>query len=62
MLTDYIRRGGQAVLDDMGVAMTSGMPGFDAVLSDGDIAAILAFIKSQWPSRIRAIQAERSGG
>lgn len=62
MLTDYIRRGGQAVLDDMGVAMTSGMPGFDAVLSDGDIAAILAFIKSQWPPRIRAIQTERSGG
>ena len=62
MLTDYIRRGGQAVLDDMGVAMTSGMPGFDAVLSEGDIAAILAFIKSQWPPRIRAIQTERSGG
>ena len=62
MLTDYIRRGGQAVLDDMGVAMTSGMPGFGEVLSEGDIAAILAFIKSQWPPRIRAIQAERSGG
>lgn len=62
MLTDYIRRGGQAVLDDMGVAMTSGMPGFGEVLSEGDIAAILAFIKSQWPPRIRAIQTERSGG
>ena len=62
MLTDYIRRGGQAVLDDMGVAMTSGMPGFDAVLSEGDIAAILAFIKSQWPPRIRAIHTERRGG
>lgn len=62
MLTDYIRRGGQAVLDDMGVAMTSGMPGFGEVLSDGDIAAILAFIKSQWSARIQAVQAERSGG
>lgn len=62
MLTDYTRRGGQAVLDDMGVAMTSGMPGFGAVLPDEDIAAILAFIKSQWPARIKAIQAERSGG
>lgn len=62
MLTDYIRRGGQAVLDDMGVPMTSGMPAFGGTLTDGDIAAILAFIKSTWPDRIRAIQAERNGG
>ncbi len=27
MLIDYIARGGQAVLDDMGVTFTSGMPG-----------------------------------
>ena len=26
------------------------------------LAAILAFIKSTWPDRIRAIQAERNGG
>ena len=62
MLTDYIRRGGQAVLDDMGVRMTSGMPAFGAVLEDDDIAAILAFIKSNWPARIQAVQTERSGG
>jgi mono/diheme cytochrome c family protein len=62
MLTDYIRRGGQAVLDDMGVSMTSGMPAFGEIITDGDIAAILAFIKSTWPDRIRAIQAERNGG
>ena len=62
MLTDYIRRGGQAVLDDMGVSMTSGMPAFGEILTDGDIAAILAFIKSSWPDRIRAVQAERNGG
>ena len=61
MLTDYIRRGGQAVLDDMGVPMTSGMPAFGEILTDGDIAAILGFIKSTWPDRIRAIQAERNG-
>lgn len=60
MLTDYIRRGGQAVLDDLDVAMTSGMPGFGATLSDGDIAAILAFIKSRWPPRIRASQEKRN--
>ena len=62
MLTDYIRRGGQAVLDDMGVRMTSGMPAFGAVLEDDDIAAILTFIKSNWPARIQAVQTERSGG
>ncbi|WP_371823383.1 cytochrome c [Paracoccus sp. Z118] len=62
MLTDYIRWGGQAVLDDTGVSMTSGMPAFGEILEDGDIAAILAFIKSTWPDRIRAIQAERNGG
>ena len=62
MLTDYIRRGGQAVLDDMGVRMTSGMPAFGELLDDSDIAAILAFIKSSWPDRIRAVQAERNGG
>lgn len=61
MLTDYIRRGGQAVLGDIGVPMTSGMPAFGEILTDGDIAAILGFIKSTWPDRIRAIQAERNG-
>ena len=60
MLSDYIRRGGQAALDDMGVAFTSGMPGFGAALSGADIAAVLAFIKSTWPERIRAVQAERT--
>ena len=62
MLIDYIRQGGQAVLDDLGVLMTSGMPAFGELLDDSDIAAILAFIKSTWPDRIRAIQAERNGG
>ena len=42
--------------------MSSGMPAFGEILSDGDIAAILAFIKSSWPGRIRTIQAERNGG
>jgi len=62
MLKDYIRRGGQAVLDDLGVSMTSGMPAFGEILTDSDIAAILGFIKSTWPERIRVIQAERNGG
>jgi mono/diheme cytochrome c family protein len=38
----------------------SDMPGFGAILGDKDIRAILAFIKSTWPERERAYQAEMS--
>jgi mono/diheme cytochrome c family protein len=62
MLIDYITRGGQAVLDDMGVSFTSGMPGFKTVLSDDEIVAILDYIKSTWPERVREIQAQRTNG
>lgn len=60
MLTDYIRRGGQAVLDGMGVAFTSRMPAFEDQLTDAEIAAVLAYVKSTWPERVRAAQEERS--
>jgi mono/diheme cytochrome c family protein len=60
MLFDYTRRGGQAYLDDLGVAFNSGMPAFGDVLSDDEIEAILAFIRSTWPDQIRAVQAERT--
>ena len=60
MLIDYITRGGQAVLDDMGVTFTSGMPGFEAVLDEHKIDAILDYIKSTWPNDIRDLQAKRS--
>lgn len=59
-LFDYVKWGGQAVLDAMGVRYTSGMPAFDGVLSDAEIAAVLAYIKSTWPPRARAHQAERT--
>src|SRR3546814_18841451 len=32
----------------------SDMPGFEAVLSDRDIAAVLAYINITWPAEIRA--------
>ena len=48
------------VLDDMGVDFTSGMPGFGDELTEDDIEAVLAYIRSTWPDRIRAAQAERS--
>lgn len=60
MLLDYIARGGQAVLDDMGVTFTSGMPGFGSILAEQEIGAILEYIKSTWPERNRANQAQRS--
>ena len=60
MLFDYTRRGGQAFLDDLGVRFDSGMPGFGDVLSDAEIEAILAFIRSTWPERIREFQAART--
>lgn len=38
----------------------SDMPGFADVMSDAEIKAVLAFIKSTWPERQRAVQAEVS--
>jgi mono/diheme cytochrome c family protein len=62
MLIDYITRGGQAVLDEIGVTFTSGMPGFGSVLSDDEIVAILDYIKSTWPEPAREMQAQRTNG
>jgi len=60
MLFDYTRRGGQAFLDDLGVAFDSGMPAFGEILTDAEIGAILAFIRSTWPEEMRAFQAART--
>lgn len=38
----------------------SDMPAFGGVLSDKEIAAVLAFIKSTWPERQRAYQGDRT--
>lgn len=38
----------------------SDMPAFEGVLSDAQIDAIIEFIKSTWPDRARAYQADRS--
>ena len=53
----YTKLGGQAL---MGSSGKSGMPGFGEMLSDEDIRAILAYIKSDWPTRAREAQAERT--
>lgn len=36
----------------------SDMPGFEGILSDGQIMAVLAYIKRQWPEQIQVKQAE----
>lgn len=36
----------------------SDMPAFDDILSDAEIGAVLAYIKSTWPDRQRSFQAE----
>lgn len=44
----------------VGNGYESDMPGFGNVMSDEEIHAILAFVKSTWPERERAYQAEMS--
>lgn len=56
LLFDYVKRGGEAVLEDMGMEFSSAMPGFGDVLADEDIESILAFIKSTWPEDIQRVQ------
>lgn len=61
LLFSYVKHGGAATLEALGVGgIRSAMPAFGDTLSDRDIAAILDYIKSQWPPRIRDIQRERS--
>jgi len=36
----------------------SDMPAFKSILSDADITAVLAYIKSTWPAELRAAQQE----
>ncbi len=60
LLFDYTKLGGAAMLAQMGVEMKSGMPAFEGKLTDEEIWAILDYIKSTWPQRIRDLQAERT--
>ncbi|MEK9752652.1 MAG: cytochrome c [Rhodospirillaceae bacterium] len=53
LLFDYTKQGGQALAPE---GFKSGMPAFSGTLSDDDIWAVLAFIKSRWPKEILARQ------
>ena len=48
-----VKRGGQAF---MPVGLVSGMPGYEDALTDRQIEASLAYIKSHWPSEVRRRQ------
>jgi mono/diheme cytochrome c family protein len=59
MLFDYVKRGGAAVAADLGVAgFQSGMPAYADILSDAEIGAVLAYIKTHWPDRLAEYQRE----
>ncbi len=62
-LFQYVKFGGQAVMDAMNVAnFTSGMPEFGGTLSDDQIIDILAYIQSTWPEQAQQVQASRTQG
>jgi mono/diheme cytochrome c family protein len=54
-LFDYTKKGGATVAP---AGFKSNMPGFAEVMSDHQIWAVLAFIKSTWPEKIRSRQAQ----
>lgn len=59
-LFEYVKLGGQQVLDGLGVRFTSAMPAFVGTLTDAEIEAILDYIRASWPEQIQEIQAERT--
>ncbi len=60
LLFDYTKFGGEAALAMRGIEnFTSGMPDFEADLSDRQIMDILAFIRSGWPAEAQEFQASQ---
>lgn len=57
MLFEYTKYGGEKFTRG---AVKSAMPGFGDKLSDREIHAVLAYIKSLWPEDVRARQAQIS--
>ncbi len=45
-----------SVLDEAGPSYRTDMPAFGGTLSDDDVRAVVAFIKSAWPSGVQAAQ------
>lgn len=57
VLLDIVKRGTAAIV---GNGYESDMPGFEELLTDEEIAAIIDYIKSTWPDRNRASQESRT--
>lgn len=60
LLFEYTKLGGEAALAQQGLEFASGMPSFGDQLSDAEIWNVIAYIKSTWPERQRAIQADKN--
>ena len=58
VLFDYTKQGGGPTAPP---GFTSAMPGFAQTLGDGEIWAVLAFIKSRWPAPVRERQRQIDG-
>lgn len=56
--SDLFRLTKEGVAAVAGGGYQSDMPAFEGRLSDAEIAAVLAYIKSTWPDRQRQFQAE----
>ena len=57
LLFNYTKYGGQALIGSNG---KSAMPGFALMLSDREIWASIAFIKSTWPADTQRMQARQN--
>ena len=53
----YTKKGGQKIAPP---GFKSNMPGFEETLSDDQIWAVLAYIKSEWPEQVRKRHALRN--
>ena len=61
VLFDYTKLGGSNLMKQNGIEdFNSGMPGFEEILSDDEIWAVLNFIKSTWPNHIQEQQRQRT--
>lgn len=58
ILVESIELGGARLPDNIGG--TSNMPAFGDILTEEEITAVLAYIKSTWPEDIRSIQWEQT--
>lgn len=58
ILIEAIRSGGARLPANIGG--TSTMPAYGGILTDGEILAVLAYIKSSWPDDLRRVQWEQT--